>query len=445
MPELDDAQIRTTLEQVADAAAAEVDVDARLAELHARVGKGRTSRWRGVFLTVAAVVVVLAGSVAVFAGRDAGQQVLTGPQDVGTAHEPGGVTSHDVDEVTAHEPDAAAILKRAAQGTLDAPGWVADVAGGASLNSTTYRAPDRVLTAVDDGDGFEIVALVAGSDAWDVDDGNWVRVERDYQDNTPFVLLDTLLRACAARIDDGILAWDSSMGCERPFENQPVGTNAYLATIEEGHIARVDLGQVAAAPPAEGLSPSGLNRLNEFNVTGPVYVTFRYDDVPEVTVPPEALAATTAAEALEDLIGTAFKVLGWQREQCCDLPGDIGGAQAAVHLAGTSVPFDVSPVEWRTSDLDGAPAVFVHGNDYVSDARPVELGGAAGVAGTANGYPFAAFTCGGYLWTAGGMFGGEVERLPADLVVTAATDLAGALECEPGDRPVAPGHGDPHG
>lgn len=438
MPELDDAQIRTTLEEVVDAAAAEVDVDARLVELHARVGKGRTNtRWRGGFLAAAAVVAVVAGSVAVFADRDAGQQVLTGPQEVDTTPEP--------DVVTAHEPDAAAMLERAAQATLDAPGWVVVVAGGASLNSTTYRAPDRVLTAVDNGDGFETIALVAGSDAWAIDDGNWVRVERDYQDNTPFVVLDTLLRACAARIDEGILAWDGSMGCERPFENQPVGTNAYLATVEDGRIARVDLGQVAAEPPAEDLPPHGLNRLDQFNVIGPVYVTFRYDDVPEVTVPPEALAATTAAEELDDLMSTAFTTLGWELAQCCNLPGDIGGAQAAVHLAGARVPLDVSPVEQRIYELDGAPAVFVHGNDYVTDARPVELGSAAGVAGTADGYPFAAFTCGGYLWTVGGLFGGESERLPADLVAAAATELAVALECEPGDRPVARGHGDPHG
>ena len=47
------------------------------------------------------------------------------------------------------------------------------------------------------------------------------------------------------------------------------------------------------------------------------------------------------------------------------------------------------------------------------------------------------------LWMVGGLFGNTEPPLDPDLVLSAATDLAGALECEPGERPVAPGPGEP--
>jgi hypothetical protein len=432
MPELDDAQIRTALVALRDSAAREVDPEARLDELHARANRrGAGRRWGVGLLAAVAAVALVAGSVAVF---DRGEDhVVTAPAeelDIG------------------HDDGAKAALDRAVRATLEAPGWVAEIVNVVGRTTVTYQAPNRIDSDTTDADGERLSRVViVGTESWSSDSSGWVPGQRDWRTIAPLTLLDALSSACVATWRSGELAaWDGTDGCDGPLGDALDGTDVWVVALDAaGRLARIDVGELGSDAVDPDTPRAGLNRLGGLPVGARFSVEFRYEDVPEVSVPADAAADDAAARELEDLMIGAFVALGWDRRPCCSHPADTRSAQLAAEVDGVEVPVVGAPVEERTFDHDGAPAVFVQHNDHVVGARPIDLAGAPGVTGTANGYPFAAFTCGGYLWMVGGLFGSDGPPLDDGLVISAATELSGAVACEPGERPVAPGHGDPHG
>lgn len=431
MPELDDAQIRTAITQVADAAAAEVDLDARLAELHARTAKGgHGRRWGTGLLAAAAAVALVAGSMAVFGGPDGDQRVHTVPA-------PGVLT---------HDPDAKEALDRAVAATMDASGWVAEItSGGGGHSRFTYQHPNRVDSDTFDSDGNRVDRLIViGTDAWSPDDGVWTPYQHDWRDVFPITALDALDTACAVRTDDGLLAWRDDGDCDRPLDPDASDTDVWRVELDAGRVSTIETFNGMLDP--EAVRP-GLNRAARLPDAARFRASFRYDHVPAVdapgTGPPSTPEAPSDAEALAY---DAFDALGWEPEGQGLLAPGATGAAFYMRIGDAIVPVAGSPVQDLTFDHNGEPEVFVLDNDHITDAHTVELGDAPGVAGTADGYPFAAFTCGGYLWTVGGLLGADWPvRIEGDLAISVAADLAAVLGCEPGDRPVAPGHGDPHG
>lgn len=429
MPEIDDAQIRTALEQLRDSAAAEVDVEARFAELRRRVGSRPTGRrWGAGLVATAAAVALLAGSFAVFGGGDRGQQVHTGPDS----------------SVMTPDPAAKEDLDRAMKATLDAPGWVAESSTSARRARFTFRQPDRVDADTFDLDGVRVERLIViGSDGWFADGNGWVPQQRDWRSMFPFTALDALALACAAHTEDGLLVWRDGGPCDAPLDSSDRTTDVWRVTLDDdGRVATIETVNEFLDPEMTG---PGLNQAARLPVTARFRITFRYDHVPGVDVPrkdPSSLPATP--NDAEAIAYDAFEAVGW--EPVGEGLLNPGSTSAEFHVAFGSGIITVigTPVQDRTFERDGAPAVFALDNDATA-AEPIDLDDTPGIAAVAGGYPFIAFTCGEHLWTVSGLRAADWPPTVADLVTEVAETLAGALECEPGPRPVAPGQSDPNG
>lgn len=144
----------------------------------------------------------------------------------------------------------------------------------------------------------------------------------------------------------------------------------------------------------------------------------------------------------EELLASALRRL--ELEACCGEPSHGGtGVTSGAVWEDTAIPISGAPLQDHTFDVDGTPRVVVPLNDLVTSSESATIAEAETLIGEADLGSFVAFTCGAYVWTIGGAGAGE-RSSPAQVRSLAETLLA-QLECPIGQRPVAPGHGDPSG
>lgn len=180
-----------------------------------------------------------------------------------------------------------------------------------------------------------------------------------------------------------------------------------------------------------------------FHLFLPGDATYGFDDsVLAVSVRRSGSEPMRDLNDAEEAIGTAIASLGL--EGCCGEPSHGGsGATTGVVWDGVDVGILGSPVQDVTFEHEGASRAFVPFNDLVLSSEETSVAGAHATSGDANGSRFLAFTCGAHLWTLGGP-GMGAQATDAQL-----HDLAEALiphlGCVVGEPPLATGHGDPHG
>lgn len=188
---------------------------------------------------------------------------------------------------------AAALAAVAA--TLDAPAWSTEVTGGVEETYWVYESPDRIemKTAGSDGEWVSR-SVTVGTDMWVHDDGGWTLQQQDWRTAAAFNLLDGLRRIeCVAWDGETVVYWFRPAGdCGAAPGQLP---DDLPVTSEVGAIELDEAGRIRSIRAAEVLEvdgqrvirpdPDAADLLGRVGAAGGVIATFRYEDVPPVTVP----------------------------------------------------------------------------------------------------------------------------------------------------------------
>ncbi|MGB6058285.1 MAG: hypothetical protein WBF71_08455, partial [Microthrixaceae bacterium] len=175
-------------------------------------------------------------------------------------------------------------LAAAVKATGDAPGWVAEISGIVGDARIVFQAPDRIDFRQEMASEPDMQQAVIGTDSWSTDDGGWVKGQTDWRTVAPFTLLDALSSACVVHSDGVFFARVVVGGCAKDQLSDE--DTVWHVKVAAGRVDRVEYGTAGTTEAGETTSTGRADDVIDRPELGRMVVTFAYDNVPPVTVPP---------------------------------------------------------------------------------------------------------------------------------------------------------------